>query len=161
LQNYAARFGITPSFSTEVSRIRREGALWLAETGGTSLAAPMTGIAGAPYRPSWPGLNLFSGSIVHSSEYPNPEPYRAKRILVARLGTSGGEIALDLAEAGVSVAMAVRGPVQILPRDLLGFPILSWAILYRHFPARLVDAINAPILRLAVGNFEELGLRMA
>jgi len=165
LQNYAARFGITPSFSTEVSRIRREGALWLAETGGASLAAPIaivaTGIAGAPYRPSWPGLNLFSGSIVHSSEYRNPEPYRGKRVLVVGFGNSGGEIALDLAEAGVSVAMAVRGPVQILPRDLLGFPILSWAILYRHFPARLVDAINAPILRLAVGNFEELGLRMA
>jgi hypothetical protein len=34
-------------------------------------------------------------------------------------------------------------------------------ILYRHLPARLVDAINAPLLRLAVGNFEKLGLRRA
>ena len=51
--------------------------------------------------------------------------------------------------AGVDVALAVRGPVQILPRDLLGFPILAWAILYRRLPARLVDAINAPILRLS------------
>jgi cation diffusion facilitator CzcD-associated flavoprotein CzcO len=165
LQNYAARFGIAPAFGTEVSRIRREGALWLAETNGASFVAPIaiiaTGIAGAPYRPSWPGMDAFSGSIVHSSEYRNPEPYRGKRVLVVGFGNSGGEIALDLAEEGVSVALAVRGPVQILPRDLLGFPILSWAILYRHFPARLVDAINSPILRLAVGNFEELGLRRA
>jgi cation diffusion facilitator CzcD-associated flavoprotein CzcO len=165
LQNYAARFGIAPVFGTEVSRIRREGASWLAETDGASFAAPIaivaTGIAGAPYRPSWPGMDVFSGSIVHSSEYRNPEPYTGKRVLVVGFGNSGGEIALDLAEAGVSVALAIRGPVQILPRDLLGFPILSWAILYRHFPARLVDAINAPILRLAVGNFEELGLRRA
>ena len=57
--------------------------------------------------------------------------------------------------------MAVRSPVQIIPRDLLGFPILSWAILYRRLPARLVDFINAPVLRLAVGDFEKLGLKRA
>jgi cation diffusion facilitator CzcD-associated flavoprotein CzcO len=57
--------------------------------------------------------------------------------------------------------LAVRSPVQIVPRDLLGFPILSWAILYRRLPARLVDFINAPVLRLAVGNFEKFGLRRA
>ena len=82
-------------------------------------------------------------------------------MLVVGFGNSGGEIALDLANAGVDVALAVRGPVQILPRDLLGFPILSWAILYRRLPARLVDIINAPILRLAVGSIEKLGLRRA
>ena len=57
--------------------------------------------------------------------------------------------------------MAVRSPVQIIPRDLLGFPILSWAILYRRLPAGLVDFINAPVLRLAVGDFEKLGLKRA
>ena len=82
-------------------------------------------------------------------------------MLVVGFGNSGGEIALDLANAGADVALAVRGPVQILPRDLLGFPILSWAILYRRLPARLVDVFNAPILRLAVGNIERLGLRRA
>jgi hypothetical protein len=51
--------------------------------------------------------------------------------------------------------------VQIIPRDLLGLPILTWVIFYRHLPARLVDFINAPILRLAVGSFEKLGLRRA
>jgi hypothetical protein len=34
-------------------------------------------------------------------------------------------------------------------------------ILYRHLPARLVDFINAPVLRLVLGNFEKLGLRRA
>jgi hypothetical protein len=68
---------------------------------------------------------------------------------------------LDLANAGIDAALAVRSAVQILPRDLLGFPILAWAILYRRLPARLVDLINAPILRLAVGPIEKLGLRRA
>jgi cation diffusion facilitator CzcD-associated flavoprotein CzcO len=120
-----------------------------------------TGIADAPYRPSWPGLESYSGRVIHSSDYRNPVPYTGQRVLVVGFGNSGGEIALDLANAGVDVALAVRSPVHILPRDLLGFPILSWAILYRRLPARLVDVINAPVLRLAVGDFEKLGLRRA
>ena len=71
-------------------------------------------------------------------------------MLVVGFGNSGGEIALDLANAGVDVALAVRGPVQILPRDLLGFPILSWAILYRRLPARLVDLNHTPERNSAV-----------
>jgi cation diffusion facilitator CzcD-associated flavoprotein CzcO len=165
LESYAERFDIRPAFNTEVACVRRDGALWRTETNRDALTAPIvvvaSGIANSPYRPSWPGEENYRGAIVHSSEYRNPAPYAGKRVLVVGFGNSGGEIALDLAEAGVDVALAVRGPVQILPRDLLGFPILSWAILYRRLPARLVDIINAPILRLAVGNIESLGLRRA
>jgi cation diffusion facilitator CzcD-associated flavoprotein CzcO len=165
LESYAVRFDIRPVFNSTVSCIRRDGSQWRAETARGSINAPVmvvaTGIADAPYRPSWPGSEIYQGLVVHSSEYRNPAPYAGKRVLVVGFGNSGGEIALDLATAGVDVALAVRGPVQILPRDLLGFPILAWAILYRRLPARLVDAINAPILRLAVGGIEKLGLRRA
>jgi cation diffusion facilitator CzcD-associated flavoprotein CzcO len=165
LESYAARFKIRPVFKSEVSRIHRDGARWHAETAQGAIIAPAiviaTGIADAPFRPSWPGLEAFSGRVIHSSEYRNPDSFAGARVLVVGFGNSGGEIALDLANAGVDVALAVRSPVQILPRDLLGFPILSWAILYRRLPARLVDFINAPVLRLAVGDFEKLGLRRA
>ena len=165
LESYAARFDIQPVFNTTVSRIRRDGTQWCVDADQGSISAPVvvvaTGIADAPYRPSWPGLDAYRSAVVHSSEYRNPTPYVGKRVLVVGFGNSGGEIALDLANADVDVALAVRGPVQILPRDLLGFPILAWAILYRRLPARLVDFINAPILRLAVGSIEELGLRRA
>ena len=165
LESYAARFQIRPVFNTTVSRIGGEGGGWRAETAQGSISAPVvivaTGIADAPFRPSWPGLDAYHGAVVHSGDYRNPAPYSGKRVLVVGFGNSGGEIALDLAEAGIDVALAVRGPVQILPRDLLGFPILTWAILYQRLPARLVDLINAPILRLAVGSVESLGLRRA
>ncbi len=165
LESYAARFDIRPVFNTEVSSIRRDGTQWCVHTAQGPICAPVavvaTGIADAPYRPSWPGSEVYRNPVIHSSEYRNPEPFAGKRVLVVGFGNSGGEIALDLANAGVDVALAVRGPVQILPRDLLGFPILAWAILYRPLPARLVDFINAPILRLAVGSIEKLGLRRA
>jgi cation diffusion facilitator CzcD-associated flavoprotein CzcO len=165
LESYAARFDIRPVFDTSVSSIRRDGAQWCAQTAQGPIRAPVvvvaTGIADAPYRPSWPGLESCRIPVIHSSEYRNPEPFAGKRVLVVGFGNSGGEIALDLANAGVDVALAVRGPVQILPRELLGFPILAWAILYRPLPARLVDRINAPILRLATGPIEKWGLRRA
>jgi cation diffusion facilitator CzcD-associated flavoprotein CzcO len=165
LDRYATKFSINPAFNTEVTNIRRDGARWLAETSRGTFSAPVvviaTGIADAPHRPSWPSIETFRGPIVHSSDYRNPDAFKGKRVLVVGFGNSGGEIALDLAEAKVDVAIAVRSPVQIIPRDLLGLPILTWVILYRHLPARLVDAINAPVLRLALGNFEKLGLRRA
>ena len=165
LENYAARFQIKPVFGTKVARLRRDGVRWLVDTPLDAISAPVvvvaTGIAGAPYRPSWPGMDIYSGAVVHSSNYRNPEAFSGQRVLVIGFGNSGGEIALDLANGGVDVALAVRSPVQIIPRDLLGFPILSWAILYRRLPARLVDFINAPVLRLAVGDFEKLGLGRA
>ncbi len=163
LESYAAHFDIQPVFNAVVSRLRRDGTQWHADSDQCPMSAPVvvvaTGIAEAAYRPSWPGSETYQGLLIHSSEYRNPTPYAGNRVLVVGFGNSGGEIALDLANAGVDIALAVRSPVQILPRDLLGFPILAWAILYRRLPARLVDFINAPILRLAVGPIEKFGLR--
>ena len=165
LESYAVRFDVRPAFNTTVSRVRREAAQWRVETTREQPSAPViviaTGIADTPYRPAWPGSDSYRGRLIHSSDYRNPQAFAGKRALVVGFGNSGGEIALDLANAGVDTALAVRGPVQILPRDLLGFPILSWAILQQSLPARFVDTINAPILRLAVGSIEKLGLQRA
>ncbi len=68
-------------------------------------------------------LDIYSGAVVHSSNYRNPEAFSGRRVLVIGFGNSGGEIALDrAASSGVDGALAVRSPVQILPRDLLGVP---------------------------------------
>src|SRR6185312_14095942 len=116
LEAYAAHTGIRPVFNTEVSRVAQDGARWRVETAGEAIGAPAvivaTGIAHAPHRPSWPGIETFGGSIVHSSDYRNATAFAGKRVLVVGFGNSGGEIALDLAEAGVDVSIAVRSPVQ-------------------------------------------------
>ena len=127
LETYAAHFGVRPRFGCEVKRIRRQGSVWNVETNAETMAAPLvviaTGIAAVALRPTWPGLDAYAGNILHSSDYKNPAPYAGKRVLVIGFGNSGGEIALDLANAGVGVAISARSPVQVLPRDLLGLPI--------------------------------------
>ena len=165
LERYAARFALQPTFGTDVRSIRRAGGLWRAEAGDKTFSAPAvvvaTGWAAFPFLPGWPGVETFGGEILHSSAYRNPDRFHGLRVLVVGFGNSGGEIALDLAEADIEVAISVRGPVSILPRELLGIPILSWAIAQQRLPARVADALNAPVMRLAIGSIEKLGLKRA
>lgn len=162
---YAARFNLKPVFNSAVTTIRREGEFWRVEAGAQAYRSPVavvaTGWADFPFSPSWPGMDAFRGEVLHSSAYRNPRSYAGKRVLVVGFGNSGGEIALDLAEARVDVTLSVRGPVNILPRDLLGLPVLTWAIAQNCLPARIVDFINAPAISLAIGPIESLGLKRA
>ena len=124
LERYAAEFDLKPVFNTAVSAVRRDGRLWRAEAGDKTTGRPLSSLQPDsptfPYSPTWPGAETFGGPILHSSRYRNPAPFAGKRVLVVGFGNSGGEIALDLAEAGIDVTLSVRGPVRILPRELLG-----------------------------------------
>jgi cation diffusion facilitator CzcD-associated flavoprotein CzcO len=161
LEDYAAHHRIAPRFWTRVLRVKKYQS-WSVETDNGTLTSDnvifATGIARQPFRPDWPGMESFPGRLLHSSEYTNPKLFGGCRVLVVGFGNSGAEIAMDLCDAGNDVSLSVRSPVNILPRDLFGIPILTLAILQRWLPYALVDALNAPILRLAIGNLEEFGL---
>lgn len=163
LQSYTQRFGLRPRLGVEVTRASRAADGWRVATSAGTLTAPnlilATGFADFAYRPRWPGEHRFGGDIRHSSAYRNPAPYAGQRVLVVGFGNSGGEIALDLAEHGVTVALAVRGPVNIVPRDILGIPILSVAIALQSLPPAVADALSAPVVRACVGSLARLGLR--
>jgi cation diffusion facilitator CzcD-associated flavoprotein CzcO len=79
-------------------------------------------------------------------------------VLVVGYGNSGAEIALDLAEAGIDVVLSVRGPVNIVPRELFGVPILAFPAAEQWLPPRVADALNAPLIRFAIGSIERLSL---
>jgi hypothetical protein len=51
--------------------------------------------------------------------------------------------------------------VRIVPRELFGVPILTWAIAQQRLPARIADILSAPAIRLAVGSIETLGMTRA
>jgi cation diffusion facilitator CzcD-associated flavoprotein CzcO len=118
-----------------------------------------TGFARAPYLPQWPGQAEFHGDCFHSSAYRNGELFRQRRVLVVGFGNSGGEIALDLWEHGAQTSMAVRGPVNVVPREVLGIPNVAISIVQDKLPPRVADALNAPILRLRFGDLTPYGLR--
>lgn len=43
-------------------------------------------------------LSLLPGTIIHSHDYREPEPYRNRRVLIVGAGPSGMDISLDIAE---------------------------------------------------------------
>lgn len=165
LEEYAAHFGLAPLFREEVLSARRVDGGWEVRTAGGLYRARQlviaTGFSRVPVVPSWPGEGEFNGRILHSSEYRNARPFRGQRVLVVGFGNSAGEIALDLAENGAEAVMAVRGPVNVIPRDVLGIPIVRIGLLFRRLPPRLTDAVARRLGRLTVGDLSRYGLRRA
>ncbi|MGV6847743.1 MAG: flavin-containing monooxygenase [Marinibacterium sp.] len=161
-EHYADHNGLRPVLGCEVSAITRANR-WRVHTDQGVQEADFViiaaGIASSPYRPDWPGLDRFPGPVLHASEYRNPAQIGSGRVLVVGFGNSGGEIALDLAHAGARVSLSVRGPVNVIPREVLGIPILSLAILQTHMPSWLADPVNRMIQRIAFGDLSRLGLR--
>ena len=163
LEDYARAFDLQPEFGREVRQCTRNGnGGWVVSTDAGDYHARnvvmASGLFEIPNRPRLRGEESFQGTIIHSRAYTNGERFRGKRVLVVGFGNTGAEIALDLREHGAQCAISVRGKVNVIPRDLLGVPIIVFALLCRALPPRVADAMNALTLRLAVGNLAKLGL---
>lgn len=165
LEDYAKTFDLTPRFGVTVKSVRPANGAWQIDhsAGGSRADAIVfaTGLNGAPHRARQPGQDSFPGPILHSSDYTDATSYEGQRVLVVGFGNSGGDIALDLAEAGAEVTLSVRSPVNILPHELFGIPITSMGGLREIMPYRWADAITAPVLRAKIGRPEDYGLQSA
>jgi len=163
LERYARHFDVTPQLGEEAQSVRAVEGAWLTTTtAGVYRSRQViiaTGYNAVPHVPAWPGQQHFRGPILHSSEYRNGEPFRGQRVLVVGFGNSGGEIAIDLHEHGARVTMSVRGAVNVVPREVLGVPILTVSIALSRLPAAIADLVSAPILRMTLGDLSRLGFR--
>jgi len=166
LEGYAAHFGIRPAFGVAVARIERQpaDAGWtVVDADGPRIHAPhvivATGANAHPRRPGLPGEEAFTGHVLHSHTYRDAAPFAGQRVLVVGMGNTGAEIALDLCEAGVEVALSVRSPVNIVHRDVLGRPTQRTSIVLGKLPPRLGHALTGWLRDLTVGDLSRLGLR--
>jgi putative flavoprotein involved in K+ transport len=118
-----------------------------------------TGYNKHPFLPDWPGLETFTGDLVHSAYYKNPEPYAGKTVLVVGTGNSGAEICVDLIEGGAAhVQMSVRTPPTVLLRDSNGLPGQALGLVFRRMPVPVMDKLWPLIQRTAVGDLSKHGL---
>ncbi len=165
LEAYAKAFSLAPRFGEDVLEACRGEGAWELKTQAARYRARAvvlaTGYNAAPVRPTWPGMEGYQGVVLHSSEYRTGEPFHGQDVLVVGFGNSGGEIAIDLFENGARPSLVVRGTVNLLPRELLGLPILTWALALAQLPPRVADALSAPLLRMTFGNLSRLGLKKA
>jgi cation diffusion facilitator CzcD-associated flavoprotein CzcO len=156
-------------FDTAVLRIDRRPGGWAMATTAGELRAPLvvvaTGWDRVPHLPAWPGADGFTGELVHASAYRRAEPFRGCAVLVAGLGSTGAEIALDLLEGGAGeVTIAHRTPPNVFPRQWLGFPINAAALFERllpgepRFPTAIGDGVGRIAQRLINGPRQRYGL---
>lgn len=72
------------------------------------------GVSTTPKWPKLPGLDDFKGAVRHSGEYGNGRDWAGKRALVLGTGTSGHDVAQDLATAGADVSIIQNGATLIV-----------------------------------------------
>jgi putative flavoprotein involved in K+ transport len=111
--------------------------------------------------PDLPGLETFTGTVVHSSEYKNPGLLAAREALVVGPGNSGAEIAADLADAGVAVKLAMRTPPNVVLRAVAGIPSQALVISMSALPVRVQDTLSGLLQKVVVGDLRKHGIPKA
>ncbi|MHB8572915.1 MAG: flavin-containing monooxygenase [Candidatus Dormibacteria bacterium] len=127
LEQYARHFELDVRHGVRASRVDPADVGWTVSTDAGAFNADRvvvaTGLNHTPFLPDWPGRQSFTGTVLHSSDYRNPQPFLGRRVLVVGAGNSGTEIAQDLAETGAAqVWLSVRTPPNIARRDRFGIP---------------------------------------
>jgi hypothetical protein len=168
LERYAEHFTIQPLFNQKVVRIRRNPSpnhpdeTWQVQTQTDLFMAERvvvaTGYNRVPNKPEIPGQRAFRGIVWHSHEYRNGAPFRDENVLVVGMGNTGAELALDLLENGARPFISVRGPVNIIKREVFGRPAQPTAIKLSKLPNWLYDIIAGLSQKLSVGDVSAYGL---
>jgi hypothetical protein len=160
---YQKEFAIEPIFNTEATSVKRVGDYWVSQTATeifqSKYLVMATGAFGNARPVNFKGMESFTGTVMHSCAYKTGSVYKGKKVLVVGFGNSACEIAIDLYEHGAMPALSVRSPVNVIPRDIFGIPVLEISLLLSNLPPRIADAVSAPLLRLLLGDITKLGLR--
>jgi cation diffusion facilitator CzcD-associated flavoprotein CzcO len=108
----------------------------------------MGAVSGVPKTPALPGLDTFTGEVMHSNDFRSGVAYSGKSAIVVGTGNSGHDVAQDLHSNGAAVTIIQRSPTCVV--SLVPSGTLVYAI-YTEGPAEDIDLITAsipyPVLR--------------
>ena len=159
LERYAE--GMDVRFDSTVTVVRRIGdaadrTRWAVSTaGGTTYEAASivmaTGYNRIPHVPDLPGLDSFTGSVLHVSDYAGGGQFAGLDVLVVGSGNAAAEAATELSANGAGrVTMAVRTIPHIVRRRVGGVSMQAIAIAMGIFPIWLADRFASAIAHLTV-----------
>ncbi|MDT5004092.1 MAG: hypothetical protein QOJ24_1268 [Mycobacterium sp.] len=90
-----------------------------------------------PYRPDFPGLQDFSGPVVHPQQWPESLDYAGKNVLVIGSGATAVSMIPSLTEKARHVTMLQRSPSYLLSMPRIN-PLLTF--LRKVLPLRAANA---------------------
>ncbi|HET8845939.1 MAG TPA: NAD(P)-binding domain-containing protein [Ktedonobacteraceae bacterium] len=170
LERYAAHFHLPVRVNSHVDRLTRENGHYLLMAGDQQLLARNVVVATGSYQQ--PQVPAFASELdpdicqIHSSEYHNPNQLQDGGVLIVGAGSSGAEIALELASAR-HVYLAGRDPghrPKNIPRPLRH---LYWWLMHKainvdnRVGARLREQAErggAPLIGIAKQAFAQVGV---
>ncbi len=163
LEHYAAHHRIDVRFGTRVCRLISLDGKWRVATDGGNLDARFvviaTGYDREPHLPDWTGSDSFTGELIHSSAYRNPEPYRDRDVLVVGPNITGSEVAHYLSKGGAGrVRVACRTPPNVMRRKYLGIPVQLNGVALNRVPLPIADEIIWRGQRLFIGDLRPYGI---
>ena len=126
LESYVDKFKLPIRTGVEATGLLRENGGWTVETGAaryqSNAVVVATGIMSSPVLPDFQGTTSYTRLMFHSTEYRRPDERLGWSILVVGIGNSAAEIASELANAGMEVAVSVRSGANVIPRSIAGIP---------------------------------------
>ncbi|CAG7633342.1 flavin-containing monooxygenase [Paenibacillus allorhizosphaerae] len=130
LAHYADIHELPVKLNARVTRLTSEGTGFSIVTGEEEYKARQVMITTGPFRkPFIPAVSeqLSTGVVqLHSSEYKNPSQLHEGAVLVAGGGNSGAQIALELAESGREVHLAVSRKLRFAPLQIMNRSVFWW-----------------------------------
>lgn len=163
LEAYTAHHGIDVRTSAPVDKVERNAAGWVLRSPQGDVHADAvvvaTGYNHTPMMPDVPGIDSYTGELLHAKNYRNGKPYAGKDVLVVGPGNTGAEIAVDLTEHGAArVRIAVRRPPYILRRAVGPIPTQLTSVLMRRVPLGIANRFAEVSRKLQVPNLADKGL---
>ncbi len=102
----------------------------------------------------------FAGEQMHAAAYRTPDRFAGRDVLVIGVGTSGMEVAGEIAGTARSVRVSVRSSMWMMTRRLAGIPVdwLDEPLTARFVPWRVRRAVLKAICSVTVRRLHRHGL---
>lgn len=160
LRRYAEHHRLEVRTGVEVDRIDAAGEGWMLRVDGAperfDAVVVATGNSACPSMPDWPGRDGFGGRLLHGREYRRPGDHLGRRVLVVGAGSSGGEICVDLARAGIEPIWSVRTAPRVFPREAFGIPTTPFGPPGDALPDPVLDRMAPRLERMIYGERDYL-----
>jgi dimethylaniline monooxygenase (N-oxide forming) len=142
LERYADVTGVRSRirFGSAVRQVQPGSDGWDVDGEPFDAVVVATGLFARSLEPPLRDRERFRGTIIHSRHYRDPTSFAGRDVVVAGVGSSGADIAVELAGVARSVTVAVRDVPTFTPRYHRGRP-------YDHRSTRLAGMLPVAVWR--------------